>query len=134
MAMRAHVANKVTSSFRKKRSSPSHNHDREREQEANQTADQEVEETARFWAEVQKRMDSERAGNTTPKLERRETNRVKRRPSLQLSETLRGLKPHWVVVPQPLHDIIDKVPVINPNSGRKVSGRDGVVVVCPCFL
>mmetsp|Transcript_18172 Transcript_18172/g.37059 ORF Transcript_18172/g.37059 Transcript_18172/m.37059 type:complete len:1366 (-) Transcript_18172:58-4155(-) len=123
MAMRAHVAKQVGhSSFRKKRSSPTHHRDKERapqEQETYQTADEELEETTRFWNGVQECMDKAREGDATPKRERRVSARIKRRPSLQLTETLRGLKPKWVAVPQPVYDMLEKVPVINPNSGGK---------------
>ena len=124
--MRAHVNMKVNTSFRKKQTGPSPKQNRD--QEKDQTADEEVEETSRFWAGVQVNMDKTRDGKDTPKVteRRRTTQRLQRRPSLQLSETLRNLKnlkPKWFAIPQPVRDQIEKIPVINPNHGLKVRTR-----------
>ena len=127
MAMRAQMAKAVTKGAkrvsRKKQKNLTMMQAKEEEDEG---GEQNVEDSTKFWLGVAEHMEKYRYERAHPVKDPREEKRQsrlsrmsKRRPSLQLSEKLKLIKPK-VMVPSFVKNAIDNIPVISPNHTLKV--------------
>ncbi|GMH86647.1 hypothetical protein TrVE_jg10696 [Triparma verrucosa] len=127
MAMRAQMAKAVTKGAkrvsRKKRKNMTLMQTKEEEDEG---GEQNVEDSTKFWLGVAEHMEKYRYEREHPVKDPREEKRQsrlsrmsKRRPSLQLSEKLKLIKPK-VMIPSFVRNAIDNIPVVSPNHTLKV--------------
>lgn len=130
MAMRAQMAKAVTKNTKRKSNRRKKNPTMLTQAEDDDAASNDVEETTKFWLGVAEHMKKYRYEREHPVKDLREEKRKtrmlsrmsKRRPSLQLSEKLKLIKPK-VLVPRFITDTLLKIPHVDPNTGWKVRPR-----------